>query len=214
MYLTTAESVIDRMGIASGGGSLEAARNALHGVTPILEHDIGTTFTQRDYQDNFDYQPAWSDSFRPVILFLSNGYLDGDTGVSVYYSLDNQGIFKPSSSNSRKLLKTEYYFNAEKGIVTLLIPPPKGIAVIAIKYTAGFSKATDDPDLFTGVPESLKEAAISLAIFLFHGQASSFNKKSLADKSYLVKDQVSRVVNPLVRPRMNGVFPSYAIVNE
>ncbi|MGW8177529.1 MAG: hypothetical protein ACWGQW_01870 [bacterium] len=178
--LTTVQSVVTRLGKGSvsdfqGTDTLDQIYSAITGATLRLSAILLTSFDQATLTDRYYVDPQekpYSDQYPK--LFLKQGFVD----TSAAYSLKMAEVYSNLASSDD--VNTDYLIrDDERGLLMVTgsdyygnfnFPFTAESFYAQVAYTAGFTTKTDESfgRVYDGIPDWLKEAAISLAVYLYH----------------------------------------------
>jgi len=201
--LATVDSVLKRVSINSTlSGAISSAEAGLEAATVLLSNLLDTPLNRQEVHDYFS--PAPSAVGYPANLYLTRmfvssaqavsvgyGTYSGDTVADVYTALD-PGLFS---------------VDHETGKVAVSKIPSSGKMSLKVSYFAGFTDETD-----TNIPDWLREAAITSAVYVMHTQVAAHGKQDILDISPEYRRMVYSMVQQHLRPRMNCMFSETSIV--
>lgn len=205
MKLATTDAVLGRIAINSAlSGAISSAEAGLEAATVLLSNLLDTPLVSAEVQDYFS--PAPSAVSCPANLYLtrmfvnpeeivsvSYGTYSGDTTADVYTELD------PS------LFSVDY----ETGKVAISAIPASGKMSLKVSYYSGFSGEND-----ATIPDWLREAAITSAVYVMHTQVAAHGKQDILDISPEYRRMVYSMVQQHLRPRMNCMFAETSLVES
>lgn len=204
MRLVNAEAVLGRMNLTRSVGTNPETlvESVLDGVTPIIESIIrsSTQYAKRD--DYFSHNRSKYADYKPLTLKLSQRFVIAKY-VKVYIS--ESGLPLGDLTDLTPLTSSDYLLDAEKGEITLLVEPPKGHRILAVRYRAGFDSESKE------IPKWLQEAAISAAIAVHHAQAVTHGKKDVRDMSKELNRILYAQLSDYVYSSLQATFPEMTL---
>jgi len=216
MLLATPDEVVARNGMQQGTAAFVThAEAALHSATAELEARLGYSFQRAERIDYFGgcYSNDGSSTSPLVRLNLTGSFVDPNATFEVYQSTNGQRIAAIADANSLLLdpEEEEYAVELITGRAVLFFAPALAEfrRSMAVHYTHGFVASGE---YYGGVPDGLKEAAISLAI----GAMRAFSAPNGKVDITAVSDAMHRIrvtqVNQYIRSRMVGNNPQFTEV--
>lgn len=203
MRLATATDVMTR--INRNVSNVASIESALDAVTLLVETHLGTPLgeaTRVDY-----YSPNFG-FYHNALLHeynLTQGFLQGT--AEVFYAGDSTPLGDLTGLTTIAEYSETY---EDKGKVIVMRRPVSGPSSVAIRYTAGF--AVDANDIIQSAPAWLTNAGIAAATYLIHTQTGIHNKKDVLDMSPELRRIMNMHLNPYIRPRASGMFPSRSVI--
>lgn len=201
MYLAKPSEVVEAMAISPGGTGPEGgAKMALSLVGPIIAARIDSLFSRLQTTDKFQFVAAnYGASFLPECR-LTTGLLDKEESIVV--SVDGAAV-DPSS----------FMVKYDEGVVSLLVQPARSVD---ITYISGFDTAAEQ--VYSGVPDWLRAAAIMSSVYYLRmspAQVSNTKRPSILELLSPLRVEISRLLNPRVRPRHHPIlFPYWSVQQE
>ena len=195
MRLADPEDVLRRMGVMVHTDNLASAEAALQAATPTIESILDTSLSQRSIQDFFDYRPSrYQGRFRELVLRSSQGYWTGPP--KVYFS-ETTSSLPQDLTQLTPISPVWYVYDATQGTLTLILEPKQGLSTVCVAYTAGFTDAQDPV-----IPDWLREAAVTQALFHIHTTVVGYNSIDRRDRTGLIDHSVLAMLNPHRRTRI------------
>ena len=197
MKLATVDGVLSRMSVSSAlGGQVTSAGVALDAATVILANMLESQFDRVAVADY--YSPDFSRIGKSAKLYLSRMFLATDEAITVSYGAYSGNA--PADAYT-DILPIEYSADNEAGSIKLDNIPAYGKMSIKVTYTSGFYGESD-----FNIPDWLKEAAITAAVYVMHTQTAAHGKKDILDISPEYRRLIYVMVQQHMRPRMNCLF--------
>lgn len=211
MKLVAVTPVLDRMNLSNtvAANNPTAVNSAIEGATTYLESLLRTPLAVQTRVDYFSYRPGtYSKRVANTKLWLSQSFLvgQGEFPIEVYYSEDDTPITDIGTLTA--LNAADYEIDLERGSVFVDVAPPKGRAVIAVRYKAGY---VDENDV--SIPEWLKQGAIAAAIMQHYINTVTPSKKdNVTAKKKSLSWAVYSAVNEYIFSKYGGLSPVRTII--
>jgi len=195
--LASATNVLNRVSInPSLTGGVSSAEAGLDAATVLLSNLLETKLDVvivRDY-----YSPTLDQAGTAVQLYLSRMFLNEEETVEVSYGEYSGDV----DDDTYTVLDPKYYtVDYEQGKLKITSLPAYGTLSILVSYTSGFSGESDST-----IPDWLKEAAISSAVYVMHTQVAAHGKQDILDISPEYRRMVYAMVQQHLRPRLSCLF--------
>jgi len=194
--LATAVEVQTRLNKLGSIGCSDSGvmESALEGATTLIESIIRTSLKAQDRIDYYDYSIGRYDTFKPFNLWLSQGFVDG---IAKVYTSEYP---IRSIADGTLVASDQIILDTRTGKLTVLEEPDQGYSTLAVKYSAGFEDGSSD------IPDWLREAAISAAVYIVRTQTDTPSKDK-ADRSKALVGIIYSQINEYVLTPYEGIYP-------
>lgn len=192
MKLVSASQVVTRMNAGVAAQSSGPMDSILHAATVRIEAFLHTSLALSQRTDYF-----YLDCYKSPVLWLSQAFVRRDMPVELrWFSL------LPAAFETGELCGNNYYLLTHRQGKMELVGRPAAVPYyLAVRYTAGFRDEDET------LPDALREAAISTAIYLHHDQTVAHGKKDRRDMGPALSALARTPLQPLMFTQYGGVQP-------
>ena len=202
MLLVSPDDVLVRASMSrTVSGLNDVVASVIEGAGGMVEAMLSASPLHRQITDYFNHVEL----NRFGALHLSQQF--ARTSPIKIYTADSQ-IFPPDKGEQSS--STSFHFG--EGSATILLPPlafPRYTRFV-VEYEAGF--AQDSGGVAIGVPDWLREAVISAALYVLQAQVIT-HQKSIEQRDYtnILRKHLYALVAPRIRPSMGMNYPDATI---